>query len=790
MCGDTNVHAAGLMHSLPNNPDRGTAPASDTNLPSNPPVATTLPAPTSATSAVLSERIPDAEKSDGANQRPVMASVLGSSPASEPPEVAAETANALYSEPLLRRSIRVLDLLPGPRLAPIRARFRIASLDAYPCPYYEALSYTWGPSTPTESVTINDHYTLDITANAFTALESLRLRRATRTIWIDSICIDQKNDKEKGVQVPLMGDVVHPKLRTRIGYSFDARLWSKAWRDIRETTKAPTIGPDDGLINTPEIKRLARKQAISDIRSDLRLFWHSLRGRHLALASAIKTNPPWHKRLWIVQEYLLANRLRFGFGHHWVSCDIAFLLGWARDDSEMVSSFVSAIGLDFPEVEMHLSGSRHTSLGGLQNIFRTQQCFQPQDMVYGMLGIVNDYEAALITVNYELDSWKVFAQATYAAIRSETTFRVLDMVDLRARLDKDREPSNLEAWREVHEVTSKLLPSWSIDFAHFPKQGSWQQGAWGGVVLAQRREKLQRHCSLTETCGRLRIKAVPFDKIVAHAPVETPSSETGLDEDDVVYKLLFSVISPSLVAALRAREQVASIHDHRGMPLLAARLLSPHVKADEVLELVGDAELFSKRVHAFLAIAKPAAANMTMTSATLATGQIDQVTYFQITGGNMAEPRQDPTVNAIKTACLLWDSLSDTPAEMQRSGQARVAIADAQSFLSPCSDLRTNAAVTSGGLAFFGTMAGGMVGVAPLGVDMGDLIVRAPDGESFLVLRQRRPGGGDGDDDGEGVVWQFMGRALIFSMHTPHCWERDELRGMVSLDEAPTFDLS
>ncbi|KAF2258948.1 hypothetical protein CC78DRAFT_586529 [Lojkania enalia] len=339
------------------------------------------------------------------------------------------------------------------------------------------------------------------------------------------------------------------------------------------------------------------------------------------------------------------------------------------------------------------------------------------------------------------------------------------MVDLRACRDDDGRPSNPEAWREVHGDTCELLPSWSIGFAHFPKQGSWQQGAWCGVDLARRREQLQRRCSLSETCGRLR------------RPTRRISGK-----GDVVYKLLFSVMSPTLVTALRTRELVAAGDDHRGMPLLAARLLSPHINADEVLKLVGDAEMFSCRAHAFLSIAMPPAANMIIETSG-ASGQDGQVIYYQITGGDIVKPKHDPTVNAIKTACLLWASLSNTPVDMQRSGQVKVDVGDAQSFLPRCSDLHKNATATTGGLAFFGTMVGGMVGIAPLGVDVGDLIVRAPDGESFLVLRQRRPG------DGEGVVWQFMGRALIFSMHTPHSWECDELRGMVSLDEAPTFDL-
>jgi hypothetical protein len=310
-------------------------------------------------------------------------------------EAAAKTSKALYSEPLLRldldssrRLIRVLDLLPGPRAAPIRARLRVVSLDDYPCPYYEALSYTWGSTGSTALVTINNH-PLNITINAFAALESLRTRRATRTIWIDSICIDQENDDEKNVQLPLMGDVYrsaavvnvwlgrtkeHHEPSFRVGNLFNPELWSRTWREVRGDIKAQTIGPDD-FINAPDINRQARQLAISNIRSDLQLFWYSLRGSHLALASAIETNDPWHQRLWIVQEYLLAKRLQFGFGYHWVSCDISHLLKWAKDDSYKVASFKGALGWDFEAVRLNLSwtaGERYTSLGGLQSILRTQ----------------------------------------------------------------------------------------------------------------------------------------------------------------------------------------------------------------------------------------------------------------------------------------------------------------------------------------------------------------------------------------------------------------------------------
>ena len=75
--------------------------------------------------------------------------------------------------------------------------------------------------------------------------------------------------------------------------------------------------------------------------------------------------------------------------------------------------------------------------------------------------------------------------------------------------------------------------------------------------------------------------------------------------------------------------------------------------------------------------------------------------------------------------------------------------------------------------------------VAPLGVEMGDMLVQAPDEESFLVLQEKCMDPANGDT----VPWQFVGRALIFSMHTPQSWERHDLHDKISLDEAPTFEI-
>ncbi|KAF2106968.1 heterokaryon incompatibility protein-domain-containing protein [Lophiotrema nucula] len=68
---------------------------------------------------------------------------------------------------------------------------------------FEALSYTWGSTKRARNITVNGK-PLAITENLHAALFELRLPE-DRILWIDAICIDQKNEKERGHQVQQMG---------------------------------------------------------------------------------------------------------------------------------------------------------------------------------------------------------------------------------------------------------------------------------------------------------------------------------------------------------------------------------------------------------------------------------------------------------------------------------------------------------------------------------------------------------------------------------------------------------
>ncbi|EEU35878.1 uncharacterized protein NECHADRAFT_34976 [Fusarium vanettenii 77-13-4] len=98
--------------------------------------------------------------------------------------------------------IRVLDIHPAAGLdQPIACTIRHVNLDHRPP--FEALSYTWGGKENQTSIFLNGQPFM-VMENAAAVLRRLRVSGQMRTIWVDAICINQRDKVEKGYQLPLM----------------------------------------------------------------------------------------------------------------------------------------------------------------------------------------------------------------------------------------------------------------------------------------------------------------------------------------------------------------------------------------------------------------------------------------------------------------------------------------------------------------------------------------------------------------------------------------------------------
>ncbi|KAI1737355.1 heterokaryon incompatibility protein-domain-containing protein [Xylaria scruposa] len=109
-------------------------------------------------------------------------------------------------------SIRVLDLEPEPlrvlrRLVdpPLRGTLRVVSTKD--CPDFSALSYVWGSKANPPDVLLCNGCEIEITTNCKDALRAVRKSQGRITIWVDAICINQKDPIEKALQIPNMEDI-------------------------------------------------------------------------------------------------------------------------------------------------------------------------------------------------------------------------------------------------------------------------------------------------------------------------------------------------------------------------------------------------------------------------------------------------------------------------------------------------------------------------------------------------------------------------------------------------------
>jgi hypothetical protein len=105
--------------------------------------------------------------------------------------------------------IRLLTLLPGKFSSKIHINLQIEQLTAELRPQYEVLSYVWGSTEDPADIFVGEStkHELAVTQNLACALRYLRYQDRKRVLWIDAICVNLKDLKERGHQVKRMANI-------------------------------------------------------------------------------------------------------------------------------------------------------------------------------------------------------------------------------------------------------------------------------------------------------------------------------------------------------------------------------------------------------------------------------------------------------------------------------------------------------------------------------------------------------------------------------------------------------
>jgi hypothetical protein len=74
-------------------------------------------------------------------------------------------------------------------------------------PEYDALWYTWGDTRMRFGLSCGSKLIAVPGDNLFCCLKTLAYRRSNRWIWVDAICINLQDEREKYHQIPLMREI-------------------------------------------------------------------------------------------------------------------------------------------------------------------------------------------------------------------------------------------------------------------------------------------------------------------------------------------------------------------------------------------------------------------------------------------------------------------------------------------------------------------------------------------------------------------------------------------------------
>ncbi len=288
-------------------------------------------------------------------------------------------------------------------------------IDSPKLPAFQAASYTWGVPAYTQSITIG--------GQKLAVLDSLcpLLRFAlgkdplqpSGWWWVDSLCIDQKNDIEKASQVPMMGTIYRMAQRTTVWLGDEAdnstlaikflhflsaalledKMFSKEWMD--------TVEPRDGAYG-------------SDWEAVEKLFAR-----------------PWWTRVWTVQEYIISRNVLIYCGSSSLSGKV---LGHALEgiwscrrktlryenpwNRFRLLQWYNRFGEDEDTKSMRLS------LIATLAYLAFHQATDPKDRVYSLAGFVKDFEI-VGAPNYNQTVEHLYTKIVQSFVRK---YRSLDII--------------------------------------------------------------------------------------------------------------------------------------------------------------------------------------------------------------------------------------------------------------------------------------------------------------------------------------------------------------------------
>ena len=306
----------------------------------------------------------------------------------------------------------------------IKCSLQITSLEDKPA--YNALSYMWGNDDVRYEHAVKTQVSgqdVQLTFNLMMALLYLRPRvKSASLIWIDALCINQKDDKEKAGQIPLMREIYQN--------SIDVLVWLGKEADQSELAMDFVNEAREYVVANPEVFPPLQEWTRT------RLHDPSYAERWKAL-SQLCSRPYW-SRCWIVQEIVAHSRPVLLCGWNGLQAPALFeminhlwQLAVPGIDTnppmvaELKRKTLSLIGIVSVWTDSFLPPEKKSDLLELIIHFKNFKCSNPRDRIYSLLGIAKPYDIPPLLVDYESSMPTFYRDVAVHIIRGSRSLDIL-----------------------------------------------------------------------------------------------------------------------------------------------------------------------------------------------------------------------------------------------------------------------------------------------------------------------------------------------------------------------------
>ncbi|KAH7131240.1 heterokaryon incompatibility protein-domain-containing protein [Dactylonectria macrodidyma] len=353
--------------------------------------------------------------------------------------------------------------------SPLTCRLEHRQLDGSSVDY-EAISYIWGTEDATHQITI-DGKSFSIRPHLLSILLALRLPNQSRTVWVDAVCINQRDVRERNHQVLQMNAVYAQARQVNVwlGEADECTLRGIRFLELLHAEAYENrSGPPAVVGSTFQRFGAAAKTPTKRVWLDTLAAYNDYFAPILSLLEdpavvdgmdeAIKLlSRPWWRRMWTLQESVLCPTTVCWCGHYTFPIHLFYSLSYftyfsvnfdewrgkpLHDNISLRAVWRAA------DLTQHMARKGHIGLSLALDSTWSRACSDPRDKVIGLLGLIGPHVA--LAPQYSWPVHKVYRVAMRAALVDDGTLHCLGFLSDRP----GRRNPKLPSWVPDFEIHS------------------------------------------------------------------------------------------------------------------------------------------------------------------------------------------------------------------------------------------------------------------------------------------------------------------------------------------------